>query len=97
VAEHGTVIDAAILAGGLGTRLRQTIGDRPKVLAPVAGRPFLSHLLDHVAAAGMRRAVLCTGYLADQVQATFGDRYGALALSYSRELSPQGTAIPCWC
>jgi NDP-sugar pyrophosphorylase family protein len=92
VAELGAVIDAAILAGGLGTRLRQTVSDRPKALAPVAGRPFLSHLLDQIAAAGLQRVVLCTGYLGDQVQEAFGDRYGELALSYSHESSPRGTA-----
>ena len=48
-------VTAAILAGGLGTRLRPAVADRPKVLAPVAGRPFVTHLLDLLAAAGVRR------------------------------------------
>ncbi len=86
------MIEAAILAGGLGTRLRGAVNDRPKVLAPVAGRPFLSYLLDQVAAAGVRKVVLCTGYLGEQVEAAFGAHYGALQLSYSHETSPQGTA-----
>jgi NDP-sugar pyrophosphorylase family protein len=92
VAECGAVIDTAILAGGLGTRLRRAVDDRPKVLAQVAGRPFLSYLLDQVAAANLRDVVLCTGYLGEQVEATFGDRYGALRLAYSCETAPQGTA-----
>jgi len=86
------VIDAAVLAGGLGTRLREIVSDRPKALASVAGRPFLSYVLDQVVTAGVRHAVLCTGYLGDQLRATFGDRFGGLALSYSHESSPQGTA-----
>ena len=45
---------AIILAGGLGTRLRPVVSDRPKVLAEVAGRPFLAYLLEQVAAAGVR-------------------------------------------
>jgi len=54
---------AVILAGGLGTRLRTVLSDRPKVLAPVAGRHFLSYLLDQLADANFRDVVLCTGYL----------------------------------
>ncbi|MFI5398208.1 MAG: nucleotidyltransferase family protein [Candidatus Binatia bacterium] len=83
---------AAILAGGLGMRLRPTVRDRPKVLAPVAGRPFLSYLLDQLAGAGAQRVVLCTGYLGEQVRAALGDRYGALELSYSEESTGMGTA-----
>ena len=60
-------IDVAILAGGLGTRLRGAIGEMPKVLAPVAGKPFLDHLLAWLAGFGARRIVLCLGYRADMV------------------------------
>ena len=85
-------VTAAILAGGLGTRLRSVVADRPKVLAEIRGRPFLAHLLDQLAAAGVRYVVLCTGYLGEQVQSLFGDSYGNLRLVYSQELSPLGTA-----
>ena len=85
-------VTAAILAGGLGTRLRSVVADRPKVLAEIRGRPFLAYLLDQLAAAGVRTVVLCTGYLDEQVQATFGDAYGNLRLVYSQESSPLGTA-----
>jgi NDP-sugar pyrophosphorylase family protein len=81
-----------ILAGGLGTRLRSVVADKPKVLARVHGKPFLSLLLDQLAAAGIRSAVLCTGYLGEQVQAEFGDSYGSIRLAYSQESSPLGTA-----
>jgi len=83
---------AAILVGGLGTRLRPVVAEVPKVLAEVRGRPFLAYLLDQLAAAGVRYVVLCTGYLREQVQATFGDSYSSLRLAYSREPSPLGTA-----
>lgn len=82
---------AAIFAGGLGTRLRSAVADRPKVLAEVNGRPFLSFLLDQLAAAGLRRVVLCTGYMAEQVSDAFGDSYGPMQLRYSPEPSPLGT------
>jgi len=83
---------AAILAGGFGTRLQHVVGDRPKVLAEVRGRPFLSYLLDQLGTYGVRSVVLCTGYLGEQVQAIFGDSYNCLRLIYSHESSPLGTA-----
>jgi NDP-sugar pyrophosphorylase family protein len=84
-------IPVAILAGGLGTRLRPAIGERAKVIAPVDGRPFLRLLLDQLAAAGFRDVVLCTGFRADEVEAALGARHGPIALRYSRESEPLGT------
>jgi len=60
-------IDVVVLAGGLGTRIKGVLGDTPKVLAPINGRPFLDHLLDRLAALGAGRAVLSLGHLADAV------------------------------
>ena len=85
-------IVVAVLAGGLGTRLRQVVSDRPKVLAEIHGRPFLAYLLDQLAAAGFRRVVLCTGYLGERIYDTFGASYKSLHLFYSREREPLGTA-----
>jgi D-glycero-alpha-D-manno-heptose 1-phosphate guanylyltransferase len=81
-----------ILVGGLGTRLRAMVADRPKVLAEVHGRPFLAYLLDQVAAAGVQDVVLCTGYLGAQIQSCFGGSYKGMRLAYSQEPSPLGTA-----
>ncbi|MCP4599444.1 MAG: NTP transferase domain-containing protein [Proteobacteria bacterium] len=86
-----STIDAAVLAGGLGTRLRPVVSDRPKVLAPVVGRPFLTYLLDQLREAGLDRVVLCTGYMGEKVEEEFGDRYGELYLDYSMEPRPLGT------
>jgi D-glycero-alpha-D-manno-heptose 1-phosphate guanylyltransferase len=85
-------ITGAILAGGLGTRLRSVVSDRPKVLATVLGKPFLAYLLDQLAEAGVERVVLLTGYRGEQIQEEFGDRYGHLSLDYSMETAPLGTA-----
>jgi len=84
-------VTAVILAGGLGTRLRSVVSGRPKVLAEVSGRPFLSYLLDQLVRFGLREAVLCTGYLGDQVEAVFQEKYHSLRLSYSKEIVPLGT------
>jgi NDP-sugar pyrophosphorylase family protein len=84
-------ITAVILAGGLGTRLRGVVCDKPKVLAEVNNRPFIQYLLDQLSASGIRRTVLCTGYLGDQIEKTFGAGYEQMRLAYSREPEPLGT------
>lgn len=82
---------AIILAGGLGTRLRTVVSDRPKVLAPVAGRPFVTYLLDQLRDAGISDIVLSTGYLAEQFETIIGQCYGDQAIRYCHEESPLGT------
>jgi NDP-sugar pyrophosphorylase family protein len=83
--------DTLILAGGVGSRLRSVVNDRPKCLATIHGRPFLSYLLDQLAQAGVSDAILSTGHMAEQVEASFGPKHGLIALRYSRETSPLGT------
>ena len=85
-------ITPAIIAGGLGTRLRTVVADRPKVMAEIHGRPFLSYLLDQLLSAGFRSAILCTGYRGEQIADVFGNRYRDLQLTYSLESHPLGTA-----
>jgi len=84
-------LTAAILAGGLGTRLRGVVADRPKPLAMVCGRPFLTFLLDQLAGTGVQQVVLCTGYRGEQIRSAFGARYRNLSLVYSPEPAPRGT------
>jgi mannose-1-phosphate guanylyltransferase len=57
-------LEAVILAGGLGTRLGGVLGDLPKTMAPVGGRPFLGRLLDQLVADGIGRVLLCLGHRA---------------------------------
>lgn len=85
------VDEVILLVGGFGTRLQAVVPDMPKPLAPVAGRPFLAYLLDRYAAAGMRRAILATGYRADQVRAFAGNRWEGMDIVYSHEETPLGT------
>ncbi len=84
-------ITAAILAGGLGTRLRSVVSGRPKILAEVNNRPFIAYLLDQLSQAGVKKVVLCTGYLGEQVKATFSEYYKGLTLLYSQERATLGT------
>lgn len=74
----------AILAGGLGTRLRPISEKIPKALLEVAGRPFIHHQLELLAAQGVARVVLCVGYLGEMVQAAVGDgRQFGVRVEYS--------------
>lgn len=84
-------LQALVLAGGLGTRLRPVVGDLPKVLAPVAGRPFLEHVLADLDAQGFRHVVLAVGFRSETVVAHFGATFGRLRLAYSEEREPLGT------
>ena len=77
-------IPVAILAGGLATRLRPITEKIPKSLIPVAGKPFLAHQLELLKSRGIRRAVLCVGYLGEMIRRDFGhgEKYG-VKLDYS--------------
>ena len=83
--------DVIILAGGLGTRLRGEVKDTPKSMAPINGRPFLEYQLRQIQAAGLKKVILSTGYLGEQVQAYFGDRFMDMDILYSHENEPLGT------
>lgn len=87
------VREALVLAGGLATRLGEAAADVPKCLQPVAGRPFIDHLLWELRRQGVRRVVLCTGRLHEAVEAHVGDgsAFGVDAV-YSVEPEPLGTA-----
>lgn len=85
-------VPALILAGGAGTRLRSLVSDRPKSMAAVAGRPFLELQIEWLHGQGVRRVVLCTGYLHEQVRDHFGDgRAFGVRIDYSVERAPLGT------
>lgn len=83
--------DVAILCGGLGTRLRQTIGEKQKTMAEVNGRPFLDILLEYLAGQGFRRAILCAGYQAQDIQARYASGKYGLKIEVSAEPEPLGT------
>jgi D-glycero-alpha-D-manno-heptose 1-phosphate guanylyltransferase len=82
---------ALVLAGGLGTRLRDRVPDPPKVMAPVAGRPFLEYVLDGLQAGGMRQVILSVGYKSAEIIGHFGNRYRDTAIRYAIESEPLGT------
>jgi mannose-1-phosphate guanylyltransferase len=85
-------VEAIVLVGGQGTRLRPMTMSTPKPLLPAAGVPFLAHQLSRAAASGVVRAVLATSYRADMFEAGLGDGSSfGLELDYVMEDSPLGT------
>ena len=84
-------MEAAILAGGLGTRLKSVINDVPKPMAPVNGKPFLEYLLDYLNNKGFNRVVLLIGYKASVIMNYFGDKYKNIDIVYSVERKRLGT------
>lgn len=75
---------AAILCGGLGTRLRPLTDNLPKPMAPVNGCPFLAYLVQQLREQGIRRIVLMTGYRGEMIREYFGDGSAAgVAITYS--------------
>ena len=84
-------ITAVVLCGGLGTRLREVLPNKPKVLAEINGVPFIYYLLRKIEKTGCRNVILCTGHLAEQVESLLGYEYRELTIVYSKETSPMGT------
>lgn len=82
---------AFILSGGLGTRLRTVIRDVPKPMAPVAGRPFLEHLIHYWRNQGIMRFILSTGYMGEVIKTYFGQSYAGAKIVYVHEDTPLGT------
>lgn len=95
-------MQVVILAGGLGTRLRSIAADTPKVLVPVAGRPFVEHQLALLRSHGLREVLLCVGYGAERVHAHVGDgsafgmRVAYSAEDPSRLLGTGGALLNAW-
>ena len=87
-------MQALILAGGEGTRLRPLTTTVPKPVLPLAGRPFLTFMISWLGRHGVDDVVLSCGFLGDAVRAVLGERHDGVRLRYVREERPLGTAGP---
>ncbi len=83
--------DIVILAGGLGRRLAGVTGGKQKILAEIDGKPFISILIDYIAAQGAKRFILCTGHDAKSVESALKGAHVGLELIFSVEEDPLGT------
>jgi D-glycero-alpha-D-manno-heptose 1-phosphate guanylyltransferase len=84
-------MQAIILAGGKGMRLRAEVPDLPKPLAPIDGRPFLEHQMSYWVAQGVDRFVLSVGYKAEMIIGSVGNHFGDASVDYAVEEQPLGT------
>jgi D-glycero-alpha-D-manno-heptose 1-phosphate guanylyltransferase len=83
--------EAIILAGGLGTRLRSVVSDLPKCMAPVAGRPFLDHVIEYLLKQRIDKIILSVGYKSEMIIKHVNEKYPMLDAQFSIEEEPLGT------
>ena len=88
----GSEMKALVLCGGFGTRLKEVIHDRSKVMAPVGQKPFLSYVVENLRRSGIEEIILSIGYLGSYIRDYFGDgKTFGLKIDYSEEYRPLGT------
>lgn len=83
--------DVIILAGGLGTRLAAVVSDVPKPMAPVAGKPFMDHILYRLPLKHVGHIIFAVGHKSDKIEAYYGHDYQDIPIRYSEEKEPLGT------
>lgn len=84
-------MNAIILAGGLGTRLRSEVKDIPKPMASIGDKPFLEILMKRLSDRGFRKIIFCTGYKSEAISKHFSNNYEKIEISYSNEKKQMGT------
>jgi D-glycero-alpha-D-manno-heptose 1-phosphate guanylyltransferase len=84
-------LEAIILAGGFGTRLRSIVEDTPKSMALVNGHPFLEYLLNYLTGQDIHKVILSVGYKSEQISTYFKDHYKGMQICYAIEDEPLGT------
>jgi D-glycero-alpha-D-manno-heptose 1-phosphate guanylyltransferase len=87
----GGIKEAIILAGGLGTRLREAVPDLPKCMAPVAGRPFLFYVINYLRAQGIEQFVFSLGYKHELIEEYLHTHFATLRYQCVIENEPLGT------
>jgi len=85
-------MQAILLCGGMGTRLRSVVSDRPKPMADICGKPFLQYLLEMLRDKGITEVIFALGYMGEMIEEYFqdGSAFG-LKIAYSYEEEPLGT------
>lgn len=84
-------MEAIILAGGLGTRLRSVVSEVPKPMAPINDEPFLNFIFEELSYYGFSHAILCVGYKKEVIMDYYGSKYKNIDITYSIEDKSLGT------
>ncbi|WP_224019146.1 nucleotidyltransferase family protein [Ferruginibacter albus] len=85
------ITEVIILAGGLGTRLRSVVSELPKCMAPVAGKPFLHYVVEHLQKQEVNKFIFSLGYKSEAIIEYMNAYYSMLTIQYSIEEEPLGT------
>ncbi|MBS1621481.1 MAG: HAD-IIIA family hydrolase [Bacteroidetes bacterium] len=88
---RGSGRTAIILAGGLGTRLRETVPDLPKCMAPVNGLPFLTYVIRHLLSQGIEKFIFSLGYKHDIIEEFLNTQFPTINFQCVIENEPLGT------
>ena len=83
--------EAIVLAGGMGTRLKEVVADLPKPMASINGKPFLEYLINYLAKNGITHVILSVGYKSELIKNHFGNQFNSVNISYATEETPLGT------
>ena len=85
-------MQAILLCGGMGTRLRSVVADRPKPMADICGKPFLQYLLEMLRDKGITEVIFALGYMGEMIEEYFQDGSAlGIKIAYSYEEEPLGT------
>ncbi|ELK4666007.1 nucleotidyltransferase family protein [Campylobacter coli] len=84
-------MQAIVLAGGLGTRLRSVVQDLPKPMAPINGKPFLAFVLEYLKKQGITEIILSVSYKYELIQKYFKDEFDGVEIHYNIEKELLGT------
>ncbi|MBD3842888.1 MAG: NTP transferase domain-containing protein, partial [Campylobacterales bacterium] len=84
-------MEAIVLAGGLGTRLKSVVSNVPKPMATIGDKPFLEYILKYLKKNGITRVILSVGYKLEIIEEYFGNNFEGIELIYSKEDEPLGT------
>jgi D-glycero-alpha-D-manno-heptose 1-phosphate guanylyltransferase len=84
-------MEAIILAGGFGTRLKHIVSDVAKPMAPINNKPFLVFILDYLKKYNCTKVIVAVGYKSYSIKEYFGNSYNGMDIVYSDEDNPLGT------
>jgi len=84
-------VDVVILCGGMGTRLKAIVDDKPKPMAEIDKRPFIDILIGHISTFGFQRFILCAGYKAESIQEYYKNKKCRVEILIEKEQELLGT------
>lgn len=91
ISKQEPITEAIVLAGGLGTRLREAVPDLPKCMAPVAGHPFLYYIIKYYSSQGIQSFIFSLGYLHEIIETYLKEAFPNLTYKICLEDEPLGT------